>query len=215
LAEWKRRLEHSMEQDRADYAIATPFGRWLVVLRGVFDRVVVRDRVRYTERELARHKSALGRISLAWNDPNVARRMPAFAVGDAKSAREEIEACEAERRAFVAPYGGEPWPAGLRELRSLGRFLRRELRSKLIPRAPAVAGLAVGWWLGHEFSDSWKHGMLARFGFGKSYMPPEKLEMLRTWLPLIAAAFCGYFGAFVSGRVHRRYSTPAAPKRAA
>ncbi len=206
LEGWRRRLSDSLDQDRADYAIASPLGRWLVVARGVLDRFVVRDRIRFTERELEKHESALGRIAIGWREPAIDARLPAAHVADALRERATIESSEKERAEWVAPYGGDPWPAGLRELRRFAHFVWKELRPKLLPRAPAIAGILVGWWIGSTFSDSWRDGVLSHFGGSdRHYLSSDTLRNLQFWLPLTAAALCAYLGEFIGARVHRRY----------
>jgi hypothetical protein len=36
----------------------------------------------------------------------------------------------------------------------LGRSVLIQLRSHLLPTAPAIAGLAVGWWIANTYTDS-------------------------------------------------------------
>jgi hypothetical protein len=182
-------------------------GRWLVVARGVLDRFVVRERVRFIEREIDDGEAALGVRLVERIDGELLARLSAGDVEDARGALAEASVAAAERARLLAPYGGDPWPAGLRELRSFGRFLGRELRPKLIPRAPAIVGLLVGWWIGQSFSDSWLDDARSRFGLeSRTSVSSGTLETLRFWGPLVAAALFAYLGAFLSSRVHRRYS---------
>lgn len=211
LAHWRRRLDTSLEQDRADYAIVGGLGRWLVVARGMLDRFVVRERVRFIEREIDDRESELGARLVERMDGELLARVSAADVEDARGALSDADAAAQERDALLAPYHGDPWPAGLRELRSFGRFLWRELRPKLIPRAPAIVGLIAGWWIAQSFSDSWFDDAKSRFGLGsKTSVSTGALETIRFWGPLVAAALCAYLGAFLSSRVHRRYSESTA-----
>jgi hypothetical protein len=77
---------------------------------------------------------------------------------------------EAARRArrtrqALEPYGGQPLPGWLggtlHEVRVFLGFVWEQLSKKFFLRAPAIAGLLVGWWLGRSFSSSeaatWVH----------------------------------------------------------
>ena len=41
-----------------------------------------------------------------------------------------------------------------RETRGLAGALWNQLRSHLFPKAPALAGMAVGWWIANTYTDS-------------------------------------------------------------
>ena len=207
LAAWNARLSGSLDADRADYAIASPSMRWLVVARGVLDRSVVRERVRFLGRQEAARRAELGAKVVEWNAPAVLERAAQADLADVAGARADASALRAERDALLAPWGGQALPGWAREVKGFARYLWFELRPKLLPRLPALAGLIAGWWVARQFTDSPWDAALSFFGIGedRTAVSSETKARLAFWVPLVAAALCAYVGARLGARVHRRY----------
>jgi hypothetical protein len=76
-----------------------------------------------------------------------------------------------------------------------------------VPKAPALAGLAVGWWIASTYTDSHLRSALRSIGLGSGgtrVVSSSTYEAMSFWLPLLAAALCAYLGerigAFYAGR---------------
>lgn len=203
----RARLDDSLATDRADYAIASPWARWLVVGRGALDRSVVRDRVRHLQRELARTAADLGRRACGWDDPAIAARMPVSAVSDRRAALAEQASLRAERETLLAPWNGRALPWWMREAASFGRFVKNGVRAKLPVGLPALTAAVAGWWVARSFSDSPVDAVKSFFGFGHTaYVSSDAKARLSFWVPIVVAALCAYVGAYVTRKVHRRYA---------
>lgn len=127
--------------------------------------------------------------------------------------RNAARATLAERDALLATWGGEPLPPWLRvffrEVSEFGLHVRKEFLRKIVIRAPAIAGLFAGWWLGRIFTDSAFEGFLHDLGLGgRRSISAETMKALSFWVPLLAAALCGYAGTFIGKRIQQRYSQP-------
>lgn len=196
-------LERSLAADRRDFAEASQLARWAVIGRGILDRAAMRDRAKRDARERAAIERELGRLTIGDSNADEVARICSEAI----ALREELTK-------LVEPYGGEPLPTWLavllRELRTFFGFVWEQLSKRLFLRAPAIAGLLVGWWLGRNFSDSpiatWAHEHIGLDLRGRS--EKEWHEMLAFWLPLLAAALCSYIGWAVATRVQRKYAMP-------
>ncbi len=208
-------LDRSLDADRADYAAASPWARPLVVVRGLAERAVLRDRIAQGRRSLRPLYEALGAAVLGSRDAALAARVPA-AVADAIAvARAEAEAAAAERARRLAPFGGAPLPAWsyrvAREARALGEAVWQQLRPQILPRLPALAGLAAGWWVARTFTDSPWRAMLHSLGIGRGgtrVVTSATYRALSFWLPLLAAALSAYAGSRLAALVRRRYGPP-------
>lgn len=206
--ELARRLAASLEADRRDYrATDAELGRWLIVVRGVLDRLVVRDEAWRARRELPRRYAELGARVMA--DPEAAEALPAEDRARAASAQKARRDAAAEREALLAPYGGQALPGALRvalaESASLLEFVREELSKKIFLRLPALAAMGAAWWATHHLTvsrrDRWLDGLL---GKGPS-LSEAGAEWLSFWLPLLAAALVAYLISTLEKRVRRRY----------
>jgi hypothetical protein len=142
--------------------------------------------------------------------------VPAPIAVEFASARDDAAGARAERAKLLEPFHGEPLPswlaASLREVRVFLGYLWDQLSKRFFLRAPALAGLLVGWWLGRHFSDStaasWVHEHIGFDVRGRSEV--EAKERLAFWLPLFAAALCSYIASFVALRVQRKYAPQTA-----
>jgi hypothetical protein len=192
-------LAASLERDRAEYAAVRAWARPLVVLRGVLDRAVLRER---RGRLLAERRAAcvlLGATSLP-----VAR-------GPLADLSRRATAASAEAAAQVPPL-----PRALVEVGHFVRVLLREARGQLLPRLPAVVGLGVGWWIAQTFTDSEFSATLHSWGIGSGPRLAVRSETLRAmsfWMPLLAAASCSYAGSRLATLLKARYSPPEAAER--
>lgn len=88
-----------------------------------------------------------------------------------------------------------------------GRAVLAQLRSNLLPKAPAIAGLTVGWWIANTYTDSHLRSALRSLGIGSGgtrVVSASTYESMTFWLPLLAAALCAYLGerlgAYYRGR---------------
>ncbi|HET9597355.1 MAG TPA: hypothetical protein VFP65_17325, partial [Anaeromyxobacteraceae bacterium] len=98
-----------------------------------------------------------------------------------------------------------------REGGALARPVAREVRARLLPKTPALAGLAAGWWIASTFTDSELSATLHRFGLGsgpRHAVSSETLHRMEFWVPVLAAALCSYLGDRVATLVRRRYGAP-------
>jgi hypothetical protein len=126
--------------------------------------------------------------------------------GEAVDARAQIERLLAEREQRLASFGGTAHPGWVRragtEVAGLGRAIVAQLRSNLLPKAPALAGLAVGWWIANTYTDSHVRSVLRSVGIGSGgtrVVSGSTYKAMSFWLPLLAAAVCAYLGERLVG----------------
>jgi hypothetical protein len=169
----------------------------LVIVRGLCARAVLRHRRLAAERGLYRRYEALG--ALAASDP---RGASAELVGS----RAALERLRAERERRLARFGETAHPAwattAVAESAGLGRAILGQLRSTLLPKGPALAGMAVGWWIVNTYTDSPLRSALRSIGLGHGgthVVSGSTLKAMNFWLPLFAAAGCAYLGERVAG----------------
>lgn len=186
------RVGASLQRDRDEYREVRAWARPLVVLRGMLDRVLLRERARRCRSRRREACVLLGEESLQDAQGSLANA--------ARAARADC----ASAAAAVAPL-----PLPLREAGHLGGYLLREARGQVLPRAPALVGLAVGWWIGQTFTDSELSATLHGWGIGagpRHAVRGETLRAMRFWLPLFAAALSSYVGSRLGALVKTRYS---------
>lgn len=190
----------SLDTDRADVAVVAPWVRPIVVLRGLCVRLVLRHRQAAIRRALRLRYEAVGGLAAAsaefWSP--LEREVTAV--------RTELARVAAERERWVAPFRGTAfpgWTARARfETREFGRAVRSQLRAHLLPKAPALAGLAVGWWIANTYTDSHLRSALRSIGIGSGgtrVVSSGAYEAMSFWLPLLAAALSAYAGERVRG----------------
>jgi hypothetical protein len=196
------RVEHlraqrraSLDADRADMAAVPGWVRPAVVLRGLCARLVLEQQASAEIRRLAPVHESIGRLSAedSTYDAPLAREVVRV--------RAELEAAAAERARWGAPYGGSALPEwsvwAVRETLGFGGAVGRQLRSSLLPKVPALAGLAAGWWVADTFTDSHLRSTLRSIGIGSGgtrVVSSSTFEAMQFWLPLLAAALCAYLG---------------------
>ncbi len=193
----ERMLAVSMARDRADFAAVATWAQPLVVLRGLFDRAVLRA---------LRQRTAVDREA-AWVKAAGASVDGAQGVL-AESARQARQAArEAEQRLA-------PLPAVAREAQHFSRYVYAEARVLLLPRIPALVGLLVGLWVAQTFTDSQFTATLHGWGIGSGPRHAVRGETLRAMnflLPLLAAALSSYAGSRLAALVKARYAPAPAP----
>jgi hypothetical protein len=189
----------SLSADRSDLQAVAPWMRPVVVARGLCARAVLRHRRAIAERELAPGYEALGALA--------ARGATDQAL---TGARASLARVRAERDRRLAPFGGSAQPDWNRgaalEAAGLARAIAGQLRSALLPKAPALAGMAVGWWIADTYTDSHVRSALRSIGIGSGgthVVSGSTFKAMSFWLPLLAAAVCAYAGE----RLVRYYRT--------
>jgi hypothetical protein len=202
------RLAASLEGDRRDYrTTGSEIGRWLIVARGILDRLVLRDEAWRAKRELPGRQIELGKRVA--EDAEALARLPAEDRQRALETRAAVEAARAERVALLAPYGGETLPGWLRvtlaEVGSLGSFLKEELTKKVYLRLPALTAMAAAWWVTQRFTSATTSPFHFWNSDERTHVSESSLELLSFWLPLVAAALIAYLIATLTKRVRRRY----------
>jgi hypothetical protein len=198
----------SLDADRADLRAVAAWVRPVVVLRGLCTRLVLRHRRSLERRALRPRFEALGELATRSAERGAE---PGSLAREVAAVRGQLAAVTAERERRVAPYGGSALPdwtarAGA-EAVVFGRAVLTQLRSHLLPKAPAIAGLTVGWWIANTYTDSHFRSALRSLGIGGGgtrVVSSSTYEAMTFWLPLLAAALCAYLGerlgAYYRGR---------------
>jgi hypothetical protein len=204
------RLAGSLEADRRDFrATGSALGRGLIVVRGVLDRLVLRDEAGCARRALPERQIELGRRLLA--DPAALERVEPSDRQRLLEASAARARAEAERTELLAPFGNDPLPAWMRgawdETRTFGRLLKDELTKKVYLRVPALAAMAVAWWITQRYTDSRFETNLNHFtGEGRAGLSSGEFELLTFWLPLVVSALVAHALAALTRRIRRRYA---------
>jgi hypothetical protein len=193
----------SLELDRADLRQVAGWVKPLVLVRGLCTRLVLRHRRSGERRALRPRLETLGERVTELPGCTAAG---GSLVREMVSLREQLSVATEERKRWGAPYGGSaipPWaPHTARELRTFGRAVLMQLRSHLLPKAPAIAGLCVGWWIANTYTDSHLRSALRSLGIGSGgtrVVSSSTYEAMSFWLPLLAAALCAYLGERIGG----------------
>lgn len=194
--------EASAETDRADLRRVAPWMRPLVVTRGVCTRLILRHQRSADRRLLGQRYEALGELAVR-SGRGVARPE----LMDARAALGRVRT-ELERR--LAPFGGTAHPAWTAragaEAAGFGRAILIQLRAHLLPKAPALAGMMVGWWIANTYTDSPVRSVLRSVGIGSGgthVVSGSTYRAMHFWLPLLAAALCAYLGDRIAGYYRR------------
>ncbi|GAC1607504.1 MAG: hypothetical protein NVS4B10_22600 [Myxococcales bacterium] len=209
-------LGASLEADRADYARVPGWLRPVVIARGLAARCILRGRRRAVLRAHAAGCERIGRLAHD-EHPDLTPEHALEHLATAKTARARTEAVIADRRGHLARVGRAAVPAALpvlgREAGALGKSLAVELRGQFFPKLPALAGMAVGFWIANTFTDSSFSATLHSFGIGHGpsrAVHSDTYRAMQLWLPLVAAAVCSYAGGRISALLDKRYG-PQAP----
>lgn len=207
--ELAQRLAASLAADRRDYrATEADLGRWLIVVRGVLDRLVVRDEAWRARRELPGRLRELGARVMA--DAAATEALLPDQRARTAAAQKALRDAHGEREALLAPYGGQALPNPLRllvaELASFLEFVRDELSKKIFLRLPALAAMGAAWWVTQRFTSGRFEGRLNHyFGVGRTELSQGAIDWLSFCLPVLAAALVAYLLSTLTKRVRRRY----------
>ena len=179
----------SLEADRTDLRDVASWMKPVVVVRGVCTRTVLRHRRSIERRALRPGLEALGEL------------VSGSAASEVAALRGQLALIARERERWGAPYGGSAlptWaPQAARETVGFGRAVLMQLRSHILPKAPTLMGLAVGWWVANTYTDSHLRSALRSIGIGSGgtrVVSSSSYETMSFWLPLLAAALCAYVG---------------------
>jgi hypothetical protein len=193
----EQEVEASLEADREDLARVSRWMRPAVIVRGLCARGVLRHRRARARRALYPRYEALGALAAG-----TARGGGAELAGP----RAPLERLRAERQQRLAAVGDTAHPAwsaaAVAESARLGRTILVQLRSAVLPKGPALAGMAAGWWIAQTYTDSRLQSALRSIGIGHGgthMVSGSTLKALNFWLPLLAAAVCAYLGERVAG----------------
>ena len=77
-------------------------------------------------------------------------------------------------------------------------------------RAPALAGLTVGWWIANTYTDSRWKSLARSVGIGSggtTVVSGDTYRAMRFWLPLLAAAVCAYAGERIAEGIKKAVSS--------
>ena len=179
LAALAAECDRSLQADQADRAHVDFWMQPVVALRGYATRAVLRHRIARGERQLRSRFEALGRAAGANANPLPASTM-------------ETPAWRVEAGVEAARFGRAFWA---------------QLRPTLLPKAPALAGLAVGWWIANTYTDSRWKSLARSVGIGSGgtqVVSAETYRAMSFWLPLLAAALCAYLGDRVAAAWRQR-----------
>jgi hypothetical protein len=170
--------------------------RWTVpavLVRGISAQGKGYRRQETAERELHELQLTAGRLAMATATNGAAREVQAIRAALANAA--------SERARLRSALDARPVPAWLdharREGKGLGEAIWLQLRSQLTPRLPALAGMAVGWWVTRTYTDSHARSILHSIGIGHGgthVVSGATYKTMQFWLPLLAAAMCAYLG---------------------
>lgn len=190
-------LAGSLDADRNDLSRVSPWMKPVVIARGLCARAVLRHRRAAAEQALHPRYEALGALAA-----NTARGASAELAGS----RAALARLRAERYQRLAGFDRTAHPAwataAVVESAGLGRAILVQLRSTLLPKGPALAGMAVGWWIANTYTDSHLHSALRSIGIGHGgthVVSGSALKVMSFWLPLLAGAVCAYLGERVAG----------------
>jgi len=193
LGELAEERAASLQADRTDLRRVTAWVQPVVIARGLCDRAVLHHRAAVVRRRLVPLYEAAGTLA--------AERGLSMKQREVSEARTGLARLTREREQRVAPFGQTAHPASLRragtELVALGRAVMRQLRSTLLPKVPALAGLVVGWWIANTYTDSHLRSALRSIGIGHGgtrVVSASTYKAMSFWLPLLAAAVCAYLG---------------------
>jgi len=173
--------------------------RWMVpmvLVRGASARAVVRQRRAVIEKALHEVHLIAGRLAMATATSPAARQVQAI--------RAELASGDSERARRKAELDARPLPAWMERAQGEGKHfgvaLWMQLRSQLTPKAPALAGMAMGWWITSTYTDSHARSILRSVGIGHGgthVVSGSMYKAMQFGLPLLAAAVCAY----VAGRI--------------
>jgi hypothetical protein len=213
-------MRASLEEDRADFAAASSSGKMFVILRGLAARAVLRDRLKTAQRDRDNARERLGRVALEGGVKLSKEPFVVDAANRARNARAQLSALVTEQAALLEPFGGSLTPDWMRtvsrEVSAFASMLARVLGNHFVPRLPAVAAMAAGWWGTKSFTDSHLEDVLHRLGMevglGQA-VSTDTFLALQLWVPIGVGAVCALVGNHLAAKVRARYAlTPRKPE---
>ncbi|HYZ90110.1 MAG TPA: hypothetical protein VE620_12500, partial [Myxococcales bacterium] len=206
-------IRASLEEDRADFAVASASGKMFVIIRGLAARAVLRDRLKTAQRERDNARERLGRVALEGGVRLSKEPFVVDAANRARNARAQLSALVTEDAALLEPFGGSLAPdwvrTAARELSSFASTFARVLGNHFVPRLPALAAMGAGWWVTRTFTDSHLGALLHGIGLGtgpRYLVSTETLAALQLWVPIGAAVICAYVANRLAAKVRARYA---------
>ena len=206
----------SWTNDRRDYAQASRWAQSAVIGRGILERTVQRSLARRRQKErrgVLQQLAALAVAGRVVGEPGQGPLVPSQLGAELAELRTDARAADQTRATLLAPYGGQALPGWMhaigREFLVLVAIVVAELRGKLLPRLPALGGLAAGWWITHTFTDSHVDATLSHLGLrhgGSRVVSSERLQQMSFWLPLLVGGTCSYLSARFSSFIQQRYA---------
>jgi hypothetical protein len=91
------------------------------------------------------------------------------------------------------------------ELRTFAGFLRVELKNRIFLRLPALAAMAMAWWLAHAYAESRLAEVVEDFLGLRHGLSEVARDRLAFWLPLFTAALVAYGLHKLTRHVRRIY----------
>jgi hypothetical protein len=211
IAPLKRELEaygtemtRSLVADRTDYVLVLPWMRPLVVARGLCARAILRH---LRHRCRARLRPLYAELGAAAETGGMHAPGDLIAVHAARTERAAAVAMRQEATPNVVAPAVARTVAG--ESVAFGKAFTKQLASVLFPKAPALAGLAAGWWVARNYTDSRWRSLLHSVGIGDGgtkVVSSDTLQAMHFWVPILAAAVCAYAGDRIARAFRRRYA---------
>lgn len=215
VAELREAIASSMQADQADFPAVSHLVRPVVILRGLCTRVILHHQIAVIGRSLLPIHEALARALMQSEEGRA--RVPEHLAGAVLSIRRHLYNISAERAKRLAPFGGSTLPKWFAQLggeaRELGRSLWLQLRPNVLPRFPALIGLAIGWWVADTYTSSHFRSLLHSFGIGsggRRVVSGETYRAMLFWFPILAAGLCAYLADRAKLLIQRRY-VPSVP----
>jgi len=197
LAEERRA---ALAHTRAALAAAPRWMAPVVLVRGASARAVLRQRRVVIERTIHELHLTAGRLAMATATSPAAREVQAIRAALAGTVSERDR-----RLSALDARPLSPWMTRARaEGEHFGGAVWIQLRSQLMPKAPALAGMAVGWWITSTYTDSHARSILRSVGIGHGgthVVSGSTYKAMQFWLPLLAAAMCAYVGQRIAAAV--------------
>ena len=213
LASLRSELKHSLENDRRDYKKASQLMRWVVIARGMLDRLILRDRIRSHRKECDQMMHDLGLLACDGQHDAAHAALPEGLRHGLQGSRRDIAALREERTALLAPWNGQAWPEwlanGIRETKELGHHIGSQISRKLFLRTPALGALIAAWWIANTYTSNSLEMIGQKLGFGgRTAISHQTLERMSFWVPIFAAGLASYLTTVLAKQVQKKYAPP-------
>jgi hypothetical protein len=205
LAALEEERRAALAATRADLAAVPGWMAPVVLVRGASSRAVLRQRRAAIEKAMHELHLTAGRLATMIATGPAAREVQAI--------RAELATAASERERRRAALESRPLPEWVDRARAEGKELGgavwKQLRSQLTPKAPALAGMAMGWWIASRYTDSHARSILRSVGIGHGgthVVSGSMYKAMHFGLPLLAAAVCAYVGERIAAAIRERRS---------